>query len=340
MGTPDDAFHEAFTAHVFRWHFRTHCITLVAISAFDLAMAFANAEPKSLVILNSVIFDVILLFCRVLVHRWNDHERAQRVGAAVTELLFVALIATMVHDFRSFDPTQCSGSYSSSVESVMGQVSWAVLALVCAAMGQFIFSVGIPRTRRFIYAIAFLLTTVMVLRPFQCPSHSTLTVTCDIGFLFGVMIGHSHSASLFEAFRGLQAAKSDRVQSLENARLTERLEQVEREKERLAYELRFAAQRNEELQRFSSSEKIGHTPADVFEFEDVQSTSTTSEISNLRLRQRGSAGGSSAGGSIGGTRDASNEGSVAATEESALLSESMLQRLEKSLVGLIEEYDK
>ena len=215
--------------HIFRWHFNLQ-VSLTALvaslsSGFTLHELVHRRTIHTCLMLSCLANSAFVAF-RIVVHQWPDQLRAQKAAARLWAPTFASFLGMMVDEMRnnSSEPALC-GWYASPMAWIAPQASLICCSTVCTALGIVHWSLGVSLVPRLVSSCAFVLSPMWSWVWPMCEADKLLSITSSASFAFGCLIGQLHDTSL-------------------RAGLAGRLEQVQREKERLGYELRIATKRN------------------------------------------------------------------------------------------------
>ena len=230
-----EAAQAAHKAFVFRWHFRTHAILLVLMAITETVLFLTGRSPTLFEFLNPVI-DLCLLYGRVVVHQLDDHQLAQRACSRLWTLFIVAYTCMFLLELWLYDKRGECGA-GTGVFRELGPEEVIALALVFFASGLVHWSMQLEPVQRILVLVFILSCTLIehIVLP-DCTRMLRVSLTADVAFIFGCVIGHMHEKSLDDAASSY----------------SERLEQLQREKERLGYDLHFAQRLNAALSSASS----------------------------------------------------------------------------------------
>ena len=347
-----------FKAYVFRWHYKMHVLILLFLCLYDMHVLTAMMNEhvqQSISQFISAAFSVLLLVSRVVAHRWDDHQRAQLAASTAYICIFIVYVLTIMQEIHLIDAATCS---SPAVDAIIGVVSEAdakapvnwtralrlvALDSITAALGVLHWSMGLSRGARYSLAAGYLATTpTLYLKAPNCETLYMLGLWADAGFLFGCLIGHVLASSLHGVFTSAYAHESEGA-ALHQA--TTRLEQLQKEKERLGFELQLSEQRNRQLSRQTGSPSRTRTrsgaPSDSWRsegsgsFDDelaglARGLSAQPPSASATVRSRQGARGELRKGSAATSR-MDDEASSVSSGQSVQLSESLRRRLDQSL---------
>ena len=215
--------------HVFRWHFNLQ-VSLTALVAslcagFTLHELVHSQTIHTCLMLSWLANSAFVAF-RIVVHQWPDQLRAQKAAARLWAPTFASFLVMMADEMRnnSSDPALC-GWYATPMSWIAPQAALICCSTVCTALGIVHWSLGVSLVPRLVSSCGFVLSPTWSWAWPMCEADKLLSIYGSASFAFGCLIGHLHDTSL-------------------RAGLAGRLEQVQREKERLGYELRMATKRN------------------------------------------------------------------------------------------------
>lgn len=125
---------------------------------------------------------------------------AHIINRTVAAPVSVTWIVTVLADVAGIDEAHCESNDLDAVTAALGQGVRFVLirvALVSAALGLMHWSAGISTAWHGVYAAANLLSAPFLMYTSACESLHKAVMMCVVGFLFGMLFGHFHCASLY-----------------------------------------------------------------------------------------------------------------------------------------------